>query len=420
MIYKKLVPEGTFLHRYISLFDGIETASSYDFWCAMWLLSIGLGRESYVDRPMAPVRFNLYIILVALSGITRKTTAIVQANKFIDHVIKLVSPETQRRLKYSTDKITPTNLELLLHNKTAKNEAAQFNFISTEMVRILGREPFLATLPGLLTDLFDCPDSKAYDNSRAKGSIEIKNVYINMLTASTPTWLITSMNPTVIEGGFSSRVFFIREEERKKSIAWPIKYTKEAFDECVEQFITTLVGARESLAIDMNVSGLAAFTRWYNKRRISSDPFVSSFESREQDYVLKVAGLLCINDGILEIQKDHINTAIKLVAEIKERSTVLLGNEQVSLAARLSDGIDILRRRLIEAGQDAINHTELYLKVRAKLDNTEYKLLIKLMHEGGFIQVFKLDTGKKMYRATQNMNSIGMTEKLLTLLNKMD
>ena len=54
----------------------VETAESYDFWCAVWAIGDACGRRVYVDRPNIPVYLNWYIILAAESGSTRKSTAI--------------------------------------------------------------------------------------------------------------------------------------------------------------------------------------------------------------------------------------------------------------------------------------------------------------------------------------------------------
>ena len=84
--YNTVVPEGTFIHDYMAAQKGLETATAYDFWCAVWVLSSTLGRSVYVDRPRIPVYLNWYVLLVAETGVTRKSTAVVRARKLLSEV----------------------------------------------------------------------------------------------------------------------------------------------------------------------------------------------------------------------------------------------------------------------------------------------------------------------------------------------
>ena len=73
--YTTLVKPNTFIGKYMSYMSGLETPSSYDFWTAVWLTSLALGRGLVVSRPRIPVHMNWYIILCAEGGLTRKSTA---------------------------------------------------------------------------------------------------------------------------------------------------------------------------------------------------------------------------------------------------------------------------------------------------------------------------------------------------------
>ena len=76
MNYKKLVPPNSFIGQYMEYMSYVETAESYDFWCAVWAIGDTCGRNTYVSRPNTPVYLNWYLILAAESGSTRKSTAI--------------------------------------------------------------------------------------------------------------------------------------------------------------------------------------------------------------------------------------------------------------------------------------------------------------------------------------------------------
>jgi len=404
MNYKKLVPPDSFIGQYMKYMSYVETAESYDFWCAIWAIGVGCGRTVYVDRPNAPVYLNWYIILAAESGETRKSTAISS--------IKSILPDTEMLLGGKT---SPESLELFLHEQTRVNGSAKGTFAVSELVTILGREGYMATMPGLLTDLYDCPSYRNSPGTLKSGEIIQKDVYVSFLSASTPAWLVTAINPSVIEGGFTSRVIFVVDDTRKRAIAWPEERGDGASSLINKCFTEQCSKAKDTGPIQISLGGLKKFKGWYNNRPTHTDPFLSSFEAREDDHTLRLAACLAINDGVLEIQATHIGTAIRVVSEAKQKANGLFGGD-FSSKARITGAITRVREILIDSGTDGIKHSDLQRRVVRHTDAKELRLLINVMHECGMIQIFKMKRGQ-MYRATQAIEKFGVTTEVLSKLN---
>ena len=409
MNYKKLVPPDSFIGQYMEYMNVVETAESYDFWCALWAIGMGVGRGVFVNRPNSPVYLNWYIILAAESGTTRKSTAISS--------IRDVVAESHLLL---TGKTSPESLEILLHERTREDGSARAHFAVGELVTILGREGYMSTMPGLLTDLYDCPKERRSPGTLKSGEIIQKDVYVTFLSASTPAWLVTAINPSVIEGGFTSRVIFVVDDNRKRSIAWPKERDEKQRSTLRSSFEQLGERAREVGPIEISKGGLKKFTSWYNSRATHTDSFQSSFEAREDDHVLRLAGCLAINDGIFEIQAKHISTACKVVARAKSQANTLFGGD-FSERARITSAIGRVREILIEVGQDAIQHSHLQRRMARRLDTRELKLLVNIMHECGMIQIFKkpnkVGATGTIYRATQAIEKFGVTSEVLGKLN---
>jgi hypothetical protein len=386
--------------KYMSV---VETASSYDFWCAMWAIGVGCGRDVFVDRPNSPVRLNWYIILAAESGTTRKSTAINSISRVVSDICPLLAGRTSSE-----------SLELFLHQRTLDTGRAEAHFAVSELVTVLGKEGYLTGMPGLLTDLYDCVELRTSPGTLKHGEITQRNVYVSFLSASTPAWLVTAINPSVIEGGFTSRVIFVVDDARKRSIAWPEERGSGSRDSLEQRFKETCTSARDNGGIAISTGGLKAFRKWYNNRRQHSDPFMSSFEAREDDHVLRAAACLCINDGILELQAGHIRKAIKIVDDAKFRANSLFGGD-FSQKARLTGAIEQTREILIGVGADGIKHSDLYRKIQRHVDAKELTLLMDIMHECGMVQKFKMKRGM-MYRATQSIEKFGVTSEVLSKL----
>ena len=403
MNYKKLVPTDSFIGQYLSYMDYVETAQAYDFWCAMWAIGIGVTRDVYVDRPTAPVYLNWYIILAADSGITRKSTAIASISSIVSRSHPLL-----------TGKTSPEALDLYLHERTRTDGCAQANISVEELVTILGREGYMKTMPGLLTDLYSCKDLRTSPGTLKSGEITQRNVYVNFLSASTPSWLVTAINPSVIEGGFTSRVIFVVDDSRKRTIAWPTNRSESSLsslESCYKQIIDK---SRDIGALTISDGGLRKFTKWYNSRPTHRDPFQSSFEAREDDHVLRCAACLAINDGTLEIQSRHIGNACKIIARVKDSATNLFGGTY-SDDIRFRESIERIRTILIEAGTDGIRHNKVQQRLARRLDSKEFKLVMDIMHECNMVQIFEMERGR-FYRATKGIEKFGVVTSVIEKL----
>jgi hypothetical protein len=406
MNYKKLVPEDSFIGQYLEYMSVVETAEAYDFWCAMWGIGVECGRNVFVDRPNSPVYLNWYIILAAESGTTRKSTAVSSITRLLDG----------DRHMLLTGKTSPEGLEQLLHKQFDSTGKSAIAISVSELVTILGKEGYMTSMPGLLTDLYDSPSERKKPSTSRTKAVIMENIYVNFLSASTPSWLVTAINPSVIEGGFTSRVIFVVEDARKRSIAWPQPRKGTDTDRLRGLLSDTGRCAQDIGPIAISSGGLRKFTRWYNSRATHNDPFLSSFEAREDDHTLRCAACLCINDGTLEIQATHITTAIKIIASAKQRANGLFGGN-FSTNARLANAVSRVRELVIEVGADAIKHSVLQRKMQHMIDAKELKVLMKVMHESNLIQIFNMPTGGTMYRATKSIEQFGVTSEVLAKLN---
>lgn len=392
-----------------------ETALAYDFWCALWLMSCALGRDVFVARPRAPVYMNMYIVLCAESGVTRKSTAAVIAFKLFRKLNMMFAEED--RYEIIESKSSPEMLLRALDERSKIYGRAKLSITVSEMVTFLGKDRYTITMPGILTDLYDCPDDRSGGGSLSRGEYNYKNVYLNLLTASTPSWLVRAINPEVIEGGFTSRCYFIVSEKRKRPIAWP---SDEDETGQTTYILETLRAFHERAKViqklQISPSGLVSFTRWYNSRDTHLDPFRASFESREDAHVLRVAAILAINDGSWHIFDSHVRTAVRVVAEVKRGAArVFEGTGEVG---RIAIGIDKVRELLLASGKTPVAKGQLYTATRKQLNRSELGALLDVMLELEMVQKFdQLREGPGRpavyYRGTRSLLAKEATHTLL-------
>jgi hypothetical protein len=416
-MFREAVKPNTFLHRYLQYMAPLETPLAYDFWCGMWLISNAIGRRIIVNRPKAPVFLNLYIVLCADAGTTRKSTAIRMCEKvyrsadFSDDTLTI------------TGSITPEKLREQMAIKSSTVGHASAAIIVSELVTFLGKEQYAIAMPGMLTDLYDCPSIRDYSRMTTNNTV-IQNVFVSFAAASTPSWLVRAINPDVIEGGFTSRCLFIIEERRKHLVAWP---DDDAVGDMSPALGTELRHIRKMaehwgrVGIGLTANARTKFVNWYGQRRDgdTNDPFVASFEAREDHHILRLAALLCANDDSWQIDAHHIGHAIKLITHHKNSAASLFGANKE--AARLTGGIDKLRRVLLEAGELGIGQSDLLFKTRNALKTRELEYSLAIMHEMEMVQKFEIPTSgrkKTIWRATNKILLRNLNQLVMEKLNE--
>jgi hypothetical protein len=391
----KVIPRGSFLHEYMAHSDSQETAWSFDLLCALWVLSSVLGPGVQVARGSDRLALNLYVLLVAPSGVARKSTALGLATRLWDRCRPPSSITISQRL-------SPERL----NEKLATSPHCAF--VASELVSLLGRAGYSHLLPSLLTDIYDCHTE----------------VYPTFLAASTPTWLTKSLTPEVITGGFGSRLLTVVATRPKRTIPWPEERENEqGFLERAEGLLHACAG-RGTLTL----SGPArtAYVRWYARHTgIPRDgDYAPAFASRQPDHVLKLAGLLSLNRDSEVIDRDDVRAAQCLVDMCARAGACVFATVEDPRARTRNDVLESrvtdLLRILERGGTDWVSQATLTQQFAHRLTARGLRNILDAMHDLRMVQRAE-STGKgrttTLWRGTTLLREVP-TGVLLSLVDK--
>lgn len=405
----KVVPPHSFLGLHLAAQEPLETPFWYDFWCGMWALSVAAGRDYIVPRPRLPVHCNLYVMIVAESGVTRKSAAVGAVLR----VAKQAGILDDDKHLLITNRTTATKLEHDFHCRRLDGIPAHFSFVASELVRVLGTGSATKDLPGLLIDLYDCPDSRVSRGTVIRGAIEYHDVYGTVLAACAPSWLSSSIHRDVLTGGFASRVLYVTGEKRKKRVAWP-----DPDSATVENGARALWEAH-SLAYStrgcrIHDKALARYQSWYNNLKEPADEFRQAFVSRQDEHVLKIAALLALNNGTCEITLPILNLAIRITDQAREAGAAIFAPHTVQNMT-LFRGVERVRAELLRAGANGLMQSDLYVKVRSYITSAEFIATLTVMHELGLVDTFEIQSPKRgrnprLWRMTSKLTYTSIQE----------
>lgn len=165
---------------------------------------------------------NMYIVLVGPSG-SRKGTAMSPGLRFLREMGVKVAAESItrealiRELKTSNDSTVDVSTgDMFLH--------ASLTVYSQELTVFIGYNN--QALMADLTDWFDCRDSWTY-RTKNMGTDEITGVWVNLIGATTPELLQTTLPRDAIGGGLTSRMIFVFEPKKGKVVPTPFLSPEE-------------------------------------------------------------------------------------------------------------------------------------------------------------------------------------------------
>lgn len=409
------VKEGTFLHSYMQYMSTQETPAIYDFMCGCWILGAALGRSVVVDRPRAPVHMNMYVILISEAGIMRKSTSI----RIATGLLREFFTRNDMTTYMIENKVSQGMLMSELSRCTRENGHAHCVLVASELASVLGRASN-TNMPATLTDLYDCPNIRIGGGSLATGGWNFSDVFICFLGGSTPTWLARAVSPAIIEGGFTSRCYFIQGRSRKQLVPWPTSLDDSALRERMLEQLQEIKDASKTYAkIGIGTNALDTFSRWYRERDIHKDAYRESFESREDSHVLRFAGLAAANEKAWQISDDHIRRAINTVAEIKKYGTSIFTTD-AKVGAKSMRLAEKMRTRLIKAGEAGIGRRDLYrgLFINGRTGD-EFATLLRLFHELDLVKRYEVDSGgrpKELYVATEYLSNEAFLDEVASKL----
>ena len=303
-----------FLDSYLDFTSGHESTRRVRLWCAVSIVAAALERKVWLDRGYYTLFPNLYTFIIGKSGLVKKSTSTaIAVNLLRECDVRIMS-----------ERLTAATLieQLTLSGKQYEANHKQFRhsslFAYASELSVFLEEVFGAITP-LLTTFYDCVPNDSTKpwiyGTIGRGERKIYGPCLNILGASTKAWLKNCIPTSEIEGGFTSRVIFVVEENLPdKLVAWPS--LKESFEIDKLRLIADLKRIN-ALTGSFSVTDEAkeVFSEWYeaHMRNVlpnNSDPRMVGYMSRKGDTILKLAMVhsAARSDG-LEIALDDLGWA---------------------------------------------------------------------------------------------------------------
>jgi len=193
-----------------------EVPAIFAAWSAVSTLSATLGRSCFIDQGHYQIYPNMYIVLVAGSGLCRKSTAIAIANKLLKGIKPKVEIFAQKCTPEALIKgLADAHLDVNEKTNNILVRDGEGILIADELSTLIDSNAFRNGMIPLLTSLWDSPEKFEY-HTKKDGVQSIDKCCLSLFGGSTIDWIKTAVPVEAIGGGFTSRVIFVFRKHPEK------------------------------------------------------------------------------------------------------------------------------------------------------------------------------------------------------------
>ncbi|KKN33316.1 hypothetical protein LCGC14_0805070 [marine sediment metagenome] len=310
-----------------------ESPVSYHQWIGLSLLAGALQRKGFIRWGHDKIYPNMYNVIVGPSGRTRKGMAMGIGMDILNQVPGIdITAEQVTREQLIRSMAGSLKMYRDEGSSIVKNHSSVTVF-SPELAVFIGQSnvAFLADL----TDWYDCGGAKGTWKRETKnaGHDEIIGPFLNLIGATAPDWIQSMLPQEAIGGGFTSRVIFIVEENKRKVI--PIPKVTIDHNKLRRWLIHDLIEISKSAGeFTLTPKALQAYATWYQEQENDADngiyPIIDTrfrgYCERRATHVKKIAMLLSVGRGnSMEITEQDFDDARYMLARIEPKMDRVFG-----------------------------------------------------------------------------------------------
>lgn len=312
------------LKAYMEYTRAAEAPNSFHFWTGVSTIAGALRRRIWRDEHLFQWTPNFYIILVGPAGFVTKSTSIDLGMNLLRKVPDIkFGPESltwqalgesfQEAMEYvdwTDDKGLPAPFKMSALTIPISELGTFLSVDDTKFV-------------SFLTTMWDGREHPFLHKTRTQEVISIERPWLNIIGATTPTWIRNNIPDRMIGEGLMSRVVFIYADKKRQLTAYPSRVVRGVDHAAME---TKLVEDLSHISLLKGKVGLSneAFTwgeDWYIKHHEARPAHLASerfggYLARKQGHMHKLAMILSISKrDTLIIEKEDLEEANLILTE---------------------------------------------------------------------------------------------------------
>lgn len=284
-----------------------EAPESLIIWSGLFAISSVVKRHICFPRSLMgsyDIYPHLYVIFVGPPGVIRKSTTSAYAEELLNEMehLKIASTATSASKLIETMSETIDGALCII-----SSEFGSFVSVSKE------------EMYDLLTDIYD--GKRKYEYATREHGLEItENPCVNLLGATTPTWISEQMPTYVIGGGFASRTIFVYENSvRQRTLYYNLNWAE--FERTKERLVHDLrhIGDMSGEFKHDSKSTREWVEEWYRETADEdAQEKMQGYINRRHVHLHKIAGIFSLAErDDFVVTRTHFEAALSVLSGIE-------------------------------------------------------------------------------------------------------
>lgn len=379
MELKRKLPN--WIKAWSQLMDNSEAPNIYNKWTAVSMIASALERKCFLswDKKIYP---NFFIILVGDAG-CRKGTAMSPAREMLDEC----------NFKIAADATTKEKLVSRLEEANTPFETMDGGFMQYCALTIFSEEftVFLGydnkDLMQWMADWYDCKNIWRYETKHNEVNA-IEGMWVNLIGATTPELLQSSLPRESFGGGLNSRIVYV--------YASPLDVKMIPFPHHAKKNDTLYGQLKHDLELMHLIAGEfipdksyeSCWLNWYPRSKdieLNEDRRMTGYMNRRGTHLHKLAMIMNISSGRdLTLTDKDFNDALKLLEEterVMKKTFEGVGRSQ--LASLMTNIVSLVRIK------KEVPYSKLIRDFHYDADEREFAVAITTLRQSKLLELRK-------------------------------
>lgn len=399
-------PKRNFAHwlkAYCNFTAQSEAPLDFHFWTGVSTIASVLRRRVWKDELLFKWTPNFYIVFVGPAGIVTKSTSLGLGHSLLRKVDGIhfgpdsmtwhgLGKQFEAAVEYADYRLPDGTMKPIMMSALTCSVSELGTFL----------RPDDKSLISFLTDVWDGKERPFLHTTKSSGEIKIENAWLNIISATTPSWLQQNFPVSLLSEGIGSRIVFVYGEAKRHFTAYPSRQIKAADYSAMESkliedlaYMAKLVGPYE-----LTDGAYLWGEKWYAKHNSTSSKAMASgryggYLARKQTHLHKLAIVLAAaqRDDLLIHESDLI-----------EAETILNSTESSMIKVFESVGVVDEAKHVAELTAFVRAHSWITAK-------NLYRLCYNIMTEKDFKLALKHAIDGDLLTVIQRNNENGVSVK---------
>lgn len=377
-----------------------EAPTSLHLWTAISTVAGALRRRVWIDQLHYQWTPNFYIVLVGPAGVVTKSTTIGIGMRMLAQVPGVTFGPQSGTWQALTRALEESEASVEWEDDKGTKRVTIFSPITLQISEL---GTFLKMDDSALVDVMvDLWDGKLIDwqhRTVSSGSPVIKNPWINMIGATTPSWIQNHFPEHMIGGGLTSRIVFVYAERKRHLVAYPARQGRpDDFWQNEKRLVEDLcaigeMGGPYSMTEDAYKFGEKWYAHHWSARpaHMASDRY-GGYIARKQTHMHKLAMILAAaKREELVIEEEDLSEALDFTELVEpDMARVFEAIGVVDEARHVGELINFVRFHRFLSAED------LYGEVHNVMSRKDFEMALKAAVQSKQLKIVThKETGKK-------------------------